>query len=126
MTITTGRKFFNDHMQYIADKDMTSMVVNTYTEDAVFYNPFPFLDTPPPNVIQGSEKLIEACDAFLDYQGDVRLESLENFLETEDVISFQAVITSSKTGKWAVGDVWLMENGKIARHFGVAHKLKNS
>ena len=126
MTIKPGRQFFDEHMKYIAAKDMSGMVTNTYTKDAIFYNPFPFLDTPPPNVIKGSEELIKVYDAFLEYQGNVQLDSLYNFLEIEDVISFQAVITSPKTGRWSVGDVWIMQNGKIARHFGIAHKLEDS
>ena len=76
MTITPGRQFFNEHMEYIAAKDMAGMVTNTYTEDAILYNPFPFLDTPPPNVIQGSEELIKVYNAFLEYQGEVQLHSL--------------------------------------------------
>ncbi|NBD32848.1 MAG: hypothetical protein GVY17_07775 [Cyanobacteria bacterium] len=126
MTITQGRQFFNEHMAYIEAKDMVGMVTKTYTEDAIFYNSFPFLETPPPNVIQGSEALIKAYSAFLEYQGEVQLDSLYNFLETEDVISFQAIITSPKTGRWAVGDIWLMRQGKIARHFGIAHPLADS
>ncbi|HEY9873905.1 MAG TPA: hypothetical protein V6D12_10740 [Candidatus Obscuribacterales bacterium] len=123
MATTPGRKFFDEHMQYIVAKDMAGMINNTYTEDAILYNAFPFLDTPPPNVIQGREELIKVFNAYLDYQGEIQVDSLYNFLETEDVISFQATITSPKTGKWAVGDAWLLQNGKIARHFGFAHRL---
>lgn len=123
---TPGRQFFDEHMQYIIRKDMAGMVKNTYTEDAILYNAFPFLDTLPPNVIQGQEELIKVFEAYLNYQGDIQVDSLYNFLETEDVISFQATITSPKTGKWAVGDAWLMQDGKIARHFGYAHSLENA
>lgn len=123
MATTPGRKFFDEHMQYIVAKDMAGMINNTYTEDAILYNAFPFLDTPPPNVITGSEELIKVFNAYLDYQGEIQVDSLYNFLETEDVISFQATITSPKTGKWAVGDTWLLKDGKIARHFGFAHRL---
>lgn len=123
ITTTPGRKFFEEHIQYLLAKDIPGMIKNTYTEDAILYNAFPFLDTPPPNVIKGQEELIKVFNAYLDYQGDIQVDSLYNFLETEDVISFQATITSPKTGKWAVGDVWLMENSKIARHIGFAHSL---
>ncbi|MCL2923083.1 MAG: hypothetical protein MGF17_00205 [Trichodesmium sp. MAG_R04] len=123
MSDTPGRKFFNEHMQYIIAKDMAGMITNTYTEDAILYNAFPFLDTPPPNVIQGRDQLIKVFEQYLEYQGEIQVDSLYNFLETEDVISFQATITSSKTGKWAVGDIWIMQDQKIARHFGYAHSL---
>ena len=61
MTITPGRQFFNEHMEYIAAKDMAGMVTNTYTEDAILYNPFPFLDTPPPNVVYDKNTFNELC-----------------------------------------------------------------
>ncbi|BAY34139.1 MULTISPECIES: nuclear transport factor 2 family protein [unclassified Tolypothrix] len=122
-TTTPGRQFFDEHMKYIVAKDVVGMVTNTYTEDAILYNAFPFLDTPPPNVIQGREALIKAFEGYLEYQGEIQVDSLYNFLETDDVISFQATITSPKTGKWAVGDVWVLQDGKVARHFGFAHRL---
>lgn len=126
MSITFGRKFFEEHMQYIENKDVTGMVKNTYAKDAILYNAFPFLKTPPPNVVKGQEEIIKVFSAYLDYQGEIKVDSLYNFLETEDVISFQAKIASPKTGIWAVGDIWLLQSGKIARHFGFAHSLEDS
>lgn len=120
---TPGQQFFDEHMRYIGEGDMARMVRDQYTEDAILYNAFPFLDTPPPNVIRGQENLVPAFAAYLGYQGAIEDVTVYNFLETEDVISFQATFTSPKTGKWAVGDTWLMRDGKIARHFGFAHKL---
>jgi predicted SnoaL-like aldol condensation-catalyzing enzyme len=122
---TPGRQFFDEHMEYIAKQDMAGMIKDTYTEDAILYNAFPFLDTPPPNVVQGQESLIKVFKQYLDYQGEIKVDNLYNFLETDDVISFQAVITSPKTGQWVVGDTWLLRDGKIARHFGFAHQLGN-
>jgi hypothetical protein len=126
MVIMPRHEFFEEHMQYITARDMVGMVTNTYTEDAIWYNPFPCFDIPPPNVIQGREELIKCFNTFLEYQGDIQLNSFYNFFETEDVISFQATIKSSKTGEWAVGDIWLMSNHKIARHFAFAHRLVNN
>ena len=124
MATTSGRKFFDEHMEYLATKKVADMVNNTYAEEAILYNAFPlFEDNPPPNVVKGRKALIETFTKYLEYQGEIQVDSLYNFLETDDVISFQATITSPKTGKWAVGDVWLMRSGQIARHFGFAHKL---
>lgn len=123
---TPGRKFFDQHMEYIVNQDMVGMIKDTYTEDAILYNAFPFHDTPPPNVIQGQENLIDVFEKYLAYQGGIEVNNLYNFLETDDVISFQAVITSPKTGKWVVGDTWLLREGKIARHFGFAHHLDDA
>ena len=123
MTTTPGRKFFEEHINYLMTNNVEEMVNKTYKEDAILYNAFPCLDAPPPNVLKGREELIRLFKIYLDYQGEIQVDSLYNFLETEDVISFQGAITSPKTGKWAVGDIWLMESGQIARHFGFAHKL---
>ena len=118
-----GKAFFDKHMEYIGANDMAGMVRDTYTPDATLYNAFPFLELPPPNVITGTDALIDAFTKYLDYQGEIGVERLYNFLDSEEVISFQAVITSSKTGKWAVADTWLMKGEMIYKHFGVAHKL---
>ncbi|MBD2211691.1 nuclear transport factor 2 family protein [Calothrix sp. FACHB-156] len=123
MTATPGRQFFDEHINYLVTKDVTGMVTNTYTEDAILYNAFPFLDTPPPNVIKGREALIKVFEAYLEYQGEIQVDPLYNFLETQDVISFQTTMTSRKTGKWAIGDIWWLKDGKVSRHFGFAHRL---
>jgi len=125
MTTTPGRAFFEEHMKYLEAGDVKGMVNNSYAEDAILYNAFPCIDAPPPNVIRGRAELIKLFEIYLAYQGEIKVDSLYNFLETEDVISFQALITSPKTGKWAVGDVWMMDKEfkQIVRHFGFAHKL---
>ncbi|GAB4215836.1 MAG: hypothetical protein OHK0012_16890 [Synechococcales cyanobacterium] len=118
-----GRTFFDRHMEYIAAKDVEGMVRDTYTLDAKLYNAFPFLDTPPPNVISGHADLIRVFKAYLDYQGEIQILTLYNCLESEDVLSFQSTFVSPKTGVWAVGDTWVMQGGKIHRHFGFAHQI---
>ena len=118
-----GKAFFDRHMEYIAANDMEGMVRETYTPDAALYNAFPFLEEPAPNIITGTDTLLEVFKKYLDYQGDIGVVKLYNFLDSEDVISFQAQITSTKTGEWAVGDTWLMKGNQIHKHFGFAHKL---
>ena len=118
-----GKAFFDRHMQYIAANDMEGMVRDTYTPDATLYNAFPFLEMDPPNIITGTESLINVFKQYLDYQGKIGVIKLYNFFDSEDVISFQAQITSSNTGEWAVGDTWLMKEGMIYKHFVFAHKL---
>lgn len=110
-------------MDYFIRNDMEGMVRDTYTEDAILQNAFNFRAEPAPNVIRGHKELIEHLTAYLDYQGEIQVKSLYNFLEIDDCISFQATILSPKTGYWAVGDCWLMRDGKIARHIGFAHRL---
>ncbi len=126
MDTIDGKKFFEEHINYLATGDVEGMINNTYKEDAILYNAFPCLDTPPPNVIKGREELIKLFKIYLAYQGEIQVDYLYNFLVTEDVISFQGTITSPKTGKWVVADTWLMDAGQIARHFGVAHHLADA
>ena len=82
---TPGRQFFDEHMQYIVNQDMVGMIKNTYAEDAILYNAFPFLDTPPPNVVKGHEQLIDVFEKYLAYQGEIEVNSLYNFLETDSL-----------------------------------------
>ena len=58
----------------------------------------------------------------MEYQGEIKVDDMYNFLDSEDVISFQAVITTN-SGTWAVSDTWLMEGEMKTKHFGTAHKL---
>ena len=118
-----GKAFFDRHMEYILANDVEGMVKDTYTEDAILFNAFPFLDTPPPNIIQGHAALIDVFNRYLAYQGSIDLISLYNFLDSDDAISFQATFSTANTGTWAVGDCWLMREGRIYHHIGFAHQL---
>ena len=120
----TGKEFFDRHMKYIMANDVVGMVTETYTEDAILFNAFNFLPEPPPNIIQGRAALIDAFQKYLAYQGEIKVTSLYNFLDSQNAISFQATFDSPKTGSWAVGDCWLMRDGKIYHHIGFAHNIK--
>ncbi len=121
--VTPGRKFFDEHMQYVAANDIAGMVNNTYTEDAVFYNTFPIINSPTPNIIRGREEIINAQKAIFEQQGNIKAGEPYNFIEDGDVISFQIEVTSPNTGKWKIADVWLMRDGKIARQFVLADRI---
>ena len=119
----TGKEFFDLHIKYILAGDVIGMVENTYTEDATWYNPFPFLPEPAPNVIKGRVSLIDAMNKYFDYhKGSINVTSLYNFLDTPDVISFQSSFDSVQTGSWIVGNCWMMRDGKIHQHIGFAHR----
>ena len=85
-------------------------------------SPFDLLDTPPPHIIRGRAALKAFFHKYVGWQGAINVESLYDFAETEDAISFQAVFTSH-TGKWVVGDAWYMKEKQIAYHFSFAHKI---
>lgn len=122
MSTTPGRKFFDEHMGYIGANDVGGMIDNQYTDDAILISPFDILDTPPPHIVRGGPALKSFFHKYLDWQGEINVESLYNFAETSDSVCFHAIFTS-KTGRWVVGDEWHMRDGKIDRHYSFAHKL---
>jgi hypothetical protein len=117
-----GRQFFDEHMAYIYAGNIDGMIDDQYREDAVLISPFDLLDTPPPHIIRGRAALKAFFHKYIAWQGAINVESLYDFVETEDAISFQAVFTSH-TGKWVVGDAWYMKEKQIAYHFSFAHKI---
>ena len=122
MSTTPGRKFFDEHMAYISAKDVGGMVDAQYTQNAVLISPFNILDTPPPHIVRGNQALKEFLGKYLDWQGEIKVESLYNFAELDDSITFHAILTSN-TGRWVVSDAWYMRDGQIDRHYSFAYKL---
>lgn len=123
MSTSPGRIFFDQHMAYIGTKDVEGMIDNQYAEDAVLISPFDILSTPPPHIIRGNQALKDFFHRYLDWQGEIQVESLYDFAEINDSICFQAIFTS-KTGRWVVGDEWHLHDGKIDRHYSFAYKLE--
>ncbi len=117
-----GRTFLDEHMAYIAAKDVDGMIDNQYTEDAALISPFDILQTPPPHVLRGREAIKDFMRKYLDWQGEINVESFYDFVELDDSICFQAIFTSH-TGRWVVGDEWHLREGKIDRHYSFAYKL---
>jgi hypothetical protein len=122
VSTTHGRKFFDEHMDYIGKKDVDGMIDNQYTEDAVLISPFDILDTPPPHIVRGNKALKDFFKKYLDWQGSINVESLYDFAETDNSVYFQAIFTS-KTGRWFVGDGWHLTGGKIDTHYSYAYKI---
>ena len=121
MSTTPGRKFFDEHMAYLGKNDVDGMIDDQYTQDAVLISPFDVLETKPPHTIRGNQALKAFFHTYLDWQGSINVESVYDFVETDNSIFFQAVFTS-KTGKWVVGDAWHMTGGKIDTHYSFAYK----
>lgn len=118
-----GQVFFDEHLEYIFSGDLDGMIDAQYAEDAVLISPFDCLpDAKPPHVIQGRAALKEFFQKYAEWQGELDVESVYFFADTEDVIQFQAIFTSD-TGKWVVGDGWYLEDGLIVYHASFAHKI---
>jgi hypothetical protein len=122
VSVTPGRKFFDQHMSYIDAKDVDGMVDAQYTQDAALISPFDILDTPPPHIVRGNQALKNFFRRYLDWQGEIKVESLYNFAELDDSITFHAIFASN-TGRWVVSDAWHMRDDKIDRHYSFAYKL---
>jgi hypothetical protein len=120
---TPGRQFFDKHMQYIYAGDLDGLIDDQYHPEAVLLSPFDILESkPPPHIVRGRPALKEFFNNYVRWQGSINVESLYDFAETEEAISFQAVFTSN-TGRWVVGDGWSLKDGLIYYHFSFAHKV---
>jgi hypothetical protein len=123
MSTTPGRKFFDEHMQFIYANDIDGMIDAQYTQDAVLISPFDVVKgKEPPHIVKGNKALKEFFHTYIAWQGEIKVESLYDFAETDDSICFHAIFTSH-TGRWVVGDDWHMRDGKIDRHYSFAYKL---
>jgi len=123
-TITPGRQFFNEHMEYVFRKDFAGMVADTYTDDCVLIHNFPFFDSPPPYTVRGKQAIIDAETTIFEHQGDIEAGEPFNFVEGDDFIAFQIIVTSPHTGRWLINDYWDLRDGKIARYFAYGYHLE--
>ena len=119
---TSRRQFFDQHMEYLNTRDLDRLVRTQYREDAVLITPFDILDKPPPHIIPAGPALVDFFAKWLDYHGAMTFDSLYDFAELDDTISFQALMTS-QTGTWVLGEAWHLAGDQIDRHYGFAHKL---
>ena len=120
---TPGRKFFDEHMALIGAGKLDEMIDTQYSADVLHISPWDIIPgTPPPHILRGREELKKFFHIYIKAQGSINIESLYDFAETGDSISFQAIFTSN-TGRWVVGDAWHMRDGQIDIHYGFCHKL---
>jgi ketosteroid isomerase-like protein len=126
VSTSPGQTFFNAHVGYLMSNDLDALVKEQYTEDAVLISPFDVLDTPPPHTLRGRQEIKNFLGKWLAYHGPSQFESLTNFVETEDSISFHSIMVS-QTGRWMLGEAWHvvggLPNGQIDRHYGFAYKI---
>lgn len=124
-TVSTGaaRRLFEEHLAYIMANDVDGMIDKQYTDDAVLISPFDILDSPPPHAVLGKPALKRFFRTYLDWQGEINIESLDDVAETEDSFNCQAIFTS-RTGRWVAGESWYLRDGKINRQYSFAHKLE--
>jgi hypothetical protein len=109
MTQPAGRDFYDRQIRYLADKDVDGLVANQYADDAEIVS-FGV-------VKKGREALLDHFRGYLDHLGSIELLSTDNFQATEDSIFFEATVRTGTYGVVRVYDVWVLADGRIARHF---------
>jgi ketosteroid isomerase-like protein len=108
VTITPGRKFYAEQLDYLAAKDVDGLVANHYNDDAVLIS----FDV----TVKGREALRDYFRTYLERLGTLTVTSTDKFMETEDSIFFEATVTSN-LGTVRVYDAFVLRDGKISYHF---------
>jgi len=127
MSTTPGHAYFDAHVGFLMGNEVEKLVKAQYTEDAILISPFDVLPgKTPPNIVRGRAAIQDFLSKWLAYHGPSEYQALDMFAETDDSISFHAVM-KSQTGLWMLGEAWHVTggfpNGMIDRHYGFAHKL---
>lgn len=119
MSETPGRRFVAEHTRYIANQDIERMVRQTYAEDAVLYHNFRYFDGEPPYIHRGQADIIHAQRVIFDPKnlGNIQVGEPFNFIEAEDTIFFQVVVTSPTQGRRINTDFWIVRDGKLYRQY---------
>lgn len=108
MSTSFGRQFFDRQMEYLNKNDIDGLVDNQYDEQAILVS---FSDT-----IRGREALRQYFKGYVEKLGKLELKSIDNFVEIEDAIFFQATM-DTVFGRSQVYDIFVFANGKATRHF---------
>lgn len=111
-------KMYEEHIQYILDKDIDGILNNQYTEDALLISSFS--GDRKPLYYKGHEQLREH------FQGILAIEGLETeiafWAETDDpptLMIVEAITMKTAEGESSMrfADSWVLRDGKIAIHF---------
>ena len=108
MSISPGRKFYEEQLDYLAAKDVDGLVANHYNDDAVLIS----FDV----TVKGREALRDYFRTYLERLGTLTVMSTDKFTETEDGILLEATVTSN-LGTVQVYDAFVLRDGKISYHF---------
>lgn len=105
---TTHRELYDKQISLLTPETVDRLVDEQYTEDAVLLR--------ADGNIVGREALRAYFPGYLSALGGITLLSTDLFLESEDVVAFEATVETGAYGKVRVYDTWLLRDGKIARH----------
>jgi hypothetical protein len=105
---TPGRRFYDEQIALLRQDSTDALVQQHYQQDAVL---IAF-----PKVVQGHAALKEHFRAYLKILGTVEVLSLDQFVETQDTIFFEATVRTAM-GQVKVYDAFVLSDGKATHHF---------
>jgi hypothetical protein len=108
MATTSGRKFFDEQVAYLAAGDVDGLIDNHYAPDSLLVS---FSATP-----RGTSALKQHFRNYMAMLGYIKLISVDKYAETEDTIFFEATV-ETKLGVAHVYDAFVLKNGKATHHF---------
>ncbi len=102
------KAFYERQLEFLAAKDIEGLIANQYNDDAYLLS---FT-----NHIQGAPALVEYFKGYIANLGYIKLISTDQYTETDDAMFFEATMEVAG-GIAQVYDVFVLRDGKIARHF---------
>ena len=105
---TPGRRFYEEQIALPRQDSTDELIDQHYQQDAVL---IAFT-----KVVQGQAALKEHFRAYLKILGTVEVLSLDQFVETEDTIFFEATVRTAM-GQVKVYDAFVLSDGKATHHF---------
>lgn len=102
------KAFYERQITFLANKDAPGLIANQYNDDAELVS--------FSNHITGAPALVEYFKGYIANLGYIKLISTDQYTETADAIFFEATVETAG-GIAQVYDVFVMENGKISKHF---------
>ena len=105
---TPGRRFYEEQIALLRPDLTDELIDRHYQRNAVLIS---FT-----KVVQGHAALKEHFRAYLKMLETVEVLSLDQFVETEDTIFFEATVRTAM-GQVNVYDAFVLSNGKATHHF---------
>jgi len=109
--MTKGEKFYQEHLNYVANDDIDGLMRNHYHEDAEMVT-FEF-------VLKGREAIGNYLKESPKITGKVLGMSMDYFAESDDVIIFKASVKTEKFGTVKADDALYIKDGKVLRHIAL-------
>lgn len=108
MSVTPGRKFYDEQLAYLADKNTDALVDAHYAADGSIIG-FDF-------IVTGTAALKRHFRNYMEMLGFIKLISTDKFAETADAIFFESTV-ETKLGVVRVYDAFVLRDGKATHHF---------